>query len=104
MSPTEAMLIRRALLALAGGSVGAGGSGVAGAVSLAGAGRTSGGADAQPASDARASKATLCENLITEPDAQHVDLRSVQTAAQYIEVFEITGWAYANTMICLVVN
>ena len=107
MSPTDAILILNALLSGSGGGAGARGAAGSGfAVSIASieVGALPGGAVVQPASAASTRRAKVREELITEPDAKHIDLSRSQTATQHVELVEVIGRAYAHTVIGLVIN
>lgn len=107
MSPTDAILILNVLLSGSGGRADARVVAVSGfAVSTASieVGALPGGAVVQPASAASTRNAKVREELITEPDAKHVDLSRSQAAAEHVEFVEVVGWAYTHTVICLVIN
>lgn len=83
MSPTAAMVIRLA------SGLGAGFGGGSGALSTTGGGSlgcsgSSGGGEAQPAMVKMATDNVLREKLITEPDAQYVNLRLPELIADKV--------------------
>ncbi len=101
MSPTEAIVIRSALLsgiAAAAGWAGCAigiGEGTTGSV---------GGAVAQPARAANATTPKRAANLVTEADAKHIDLRAAKATAQDIEFVEVVRGSYANAVIGFVID
>lgn len=107
MSPTDAMLIRNERLSGSGGGAvvsGAAGADVTGATAPLCVGVSVPGADAQPANAVSTSKATVRKDLVTEPDAQHIDFRGAQTTTQHIEFTKVIDRADAHTVIRLVID
>ena len=86
------------------GATGADGSVCADSVVSTGADVSLGGLVAHAASAVSARTAIVCEALVTEPDAQYIDLRDAQAAAQHIEFVEVISRANAYAMISPFVN
>ena len=101
--------MRNVLLSGSGG--GAGLNGFTGSGGSAGSGFTvtcsstgsSGGAPAHAAS-ASAKSARIRWRLVTEPDAQHVDLRRTQAAAQHVEFVEVFGRPDIDAVVITIVD
>ena len=106
MSPTDAMLIRIADLSGAGG--GGGGGGVSGTSTTAGSGGRCGagsGCVAHAASsDSVKRPRSFLISVVTEANAEYVDLCHAQTTAQHVQFVKVVGWADINAMVVAVVN
>jgi len=108
MSPTDAMLIRMADLSGSGG----GGGGGSGASTMAGSGGSFGadsgsgsGGVAHAASSVSAQRPRSVRiSVVTEADAEYVNLRCAQTTAQHVQFVKVVGRADINAMVIAVVN
>lgn len=91
MSPTDAILTRISDLSGAGGGGGGGGSTAVTSTGSAGGSGTGSGIVVQAASSASAAGTNSIRALVTETDAEDVDLRNTQATAQHIQFVEILG-------------
>ena len=104
MSPTDAILMRIVDLS--------GGGGGGGSTALAGSGSGGGGAGdgagsgtvAQAASNASTTETNSGRALVTDPNAEDVDLRNTQAAAQKVQFVEVLDGPDIYTVIIPVVN
>ena len=107
MSPTDAILILSSLLSGSGGGGGGTGSGVGGSTTTgsgAGSGAGGGACVAHPSSSDAASSDAMRARSVTEADAQYVDLRRAQAAAQHIEFIEVISRTNVDAMVVAVVD
>lgn len=115
MSPTDAMLMRIADLSgsrsgsrsgsgVGNGGVGAG-SGTSTSAGFVGGAGTGSGCVAHAVSSDSANRQTSCRrSVVTEADAEYVDLRCTQAAAEHVQLVEIVGGSDVNAMVVAVVN
>lgn len=105
MSPTDAILTRRAERSGSGGSGGGGGGSTVSAITGSGGGSGTGsGVVVHAASSSSAVKEKSDRSLVTETDAEDVDLRDTQATAQHIEFVEIVRGPDIHAVVISVVD
>ena len=111
MSPTDAMLMRIADLSGSGSGSGGSGGGVGAGSGTStsagfggGSGAGSGCVEHAASSDSANRQTSFRRSVVTEADAEYVNLRCAQTTAQHVQFVKVVGRADINAMVIAVVN